>query len=284
MEHERRMVAAPISPFAVLGPRADAPESAVIVEVPHAGIYVDPTTSDLLIAPARAIVQDADLLVDELYQDAPGLGATLLCASYSRYVVDLNRAEGDVDGGSVRGVGGPQHAPRGVVWRLTGQGQPVLRAPLEPDELERRLALVYRPYHAALEGLIERKLERFGVAIVLAAHSMPSFGVSRGGVRTARADVVPGTRGRTSAGALYIDAVDGRARAGGYSVAHDDPYRGGFTTTYYGRPRARVHVVQIELARRLYLDEATLERTAGFARTRQLCRELVADLVRVASR
>jgi N-formylglutamate amidohydrolase len=93
-----------------------------------------------------------------------------------------------------------------------------------------------------------------------------------------RADVVPGTRGRTSAAAAFIDCVDSHARKAGLSVAHDDPYQGGYTTQHYGRPGADVHVVQVELARRLYMDEATLAKNAGFDRMRAWCTALAKAL------
>ena len=271
----------PLLPFRVLEPPGE--DSPLLVEVPHAGLVVDDGTRASCVAPSRAIEKDADRYVDELYADAPRLGATLLVATYSRYVVDLNRAETDVDGGSVRGIVGPMRASRGVVWRLTGEGLPVLAAPLEPAELERRLAAVYRPYHEALYRIVRRKVAKHGFAVVLAAHSMPSVGTLPSGRKgPPRADVVPGTRGRTSAANVLIDAVDHHARAEGYSVSHDDPYRGGFTTAHYGRPRDGVHVVQIELARRLYMDETTLERHDGFARTRGLAAGLVSALTHAA--
>jgi len=93
-----------------------------------------------------------------------------------------------------------------------------------------------------------------------------------------RADVVPGTRGRTSASATFIDCVDAQARAAGLSVAHDDPYQGGYTTQHYGRPDLKVHVVQVELARRLYMDEPTLSKHLGFERMRNWCTGLTKSL------
>ena len=146
-------------------------------------------------------------------------------------------------------------------------------------ELERRLDKFYRPYHGALADLIVRKRKRFGHAILIAAHSMPSVGRGASGdTPIHRADVVPGTRGRTSASARFIDAVDGEARAAGFSVSHDDPYQGGFTTVHYGRPKEATHVVQVELARRLYMDETSLQKNAGFDRLRTFCAELVTRL------
>jgi N-formylglutamate amidohydrolase len=145
------------------------------------------------------------------------------------------------------------------------------------------------------------------MVVLLAAHSMPSVertGVREGppsgprsrnghslaggdGARRAeeprpRADVVPGTRGRKSADARFIDAVEQHAAARGWTVRHDDPYAGGFTTQHYGRPAAGIHAVQVELARRLYLDESSLRPNDNFARARAWCRELVARLGKVA--
>jgi N-formylglutamate amidohydrolase len=259
-----------------------APEGAetpVVVEIPHAGLDVPAHFLPDLLASARAIGRDADLYVDELYRAAHREGASVLIAQTSRYVVDLNRAEDDIDAHSV--AGGPDvHAPRGVVWRNTGEGDRALAAPLRREAFEERLREIYRPYHARLAGLIEGKKERFGCAVVLAAHSMPSLGrgshVDRGRLR---ADVVPGTLGRSSADARFIDLLDAHARDAGFSVAHDDPYKGGFTTRHYGRPAAGVHVVQVELARRLYMDEVTFRRRSGrFDAVQAWCRDLVAKL------
>lgn len=250
-----------------------------MVEVPHAGLAIDAGALAYMAAPARSIGRDADLYVDELYADAPARGATLLTAHVSRYVVDLNRSESDLDAEAVEGVPAHARATRGIVWRLTSDGLKVLDRPLPRSELDRRLDAVYRPYHAALAGLLARKRERFGYAVLLAGHSMPSVGrAGHGDPRAVRADVVPGTLGRTSAARPFIEAVDAFARASGFSVSHDDPYQGGFSTQHYGRPGERIHVVQVELARRLYMDEPTLRKHAGFDKTRAFCAGLVERL------
>jgi N-formylglutamate amidohydrolase len=109
---------------------------------------------------------------------------------------------------------------------------------------------------------------------------MPSSGrVGHNDPGSLRADVVPGSRGRTSAAARVIDCPDRLARERGYSVAHDIPYRGGFTTGHYGRPDVQVHAVQIELNRRLYMNEVSLERLPGrFDEIRSYCKEVVTGL------
>ncbi len=254
-------------------------ETPLVVEVPHAGTFVPPAYLATLRAPTYSIGRDADLFVDRLYDEAPLEGATLLVAHVSRYVVDLNRGEQDVDSETVEGVASSVRATRGLVWRLTGDGDPVHTRRLTQDELQARLEDVYRPYHTALNAALARKVERFGHAVLLAAHSMPSAGRGAGASSTAgRADVVPGSRGRTTADARYIDLVDDHARDAGFSVRHDDPYRGGFSTAHYGRPLDGVHAIQVELARRLYMDEVGLFPTPNFDAMRQWCRALVSKL------
>jgi len=267
--------------FEVLQPRAD--ETPLVVEVPHAGLGVPPHFATALLASARAIARDADLFVDELYADAIDEGATVLVSRVSRYVVDLNRAETDVDAETVLGGPSSPRAPRGVVWRLTTDNERGLAAPLTPKELEARLAELHRPYHSALAQLIAGKLERFGVCVVLAGHSMPSVGRSgHGDAEVPRADVVPGTQGRTTAHGSLIDCVSRHAEGAGLSVRHDEPYRGGYTTRHWGRPSQRIHAVQVELARRLYMDEPGLRRGPGFGQMQAFCRGLVGELGRAA--
>jgi N-formylglutamate amidohydrolase len=273
------------SPYEVFEPTG--PETPVVVEIPHAGLDLPAPFLEPLAAPARALGRDADLYVDALYSDAPAEGASVLVCRTSRYAVDVNRAESDVDAEVVEGARGDVALHHGLVWRTTSDGETALSRKLTRAELDERLDLVWRPYHRALAALVERKRQRFGVAVVVAAHSMPSVerNPPAGGLRRdarTRADVVPGTRGRRSAAPELIDAVERHAVARGWSVRHDDPYAGGFTTQHYGRPAEGVHVIQVELARRLYLDEATLRRSTGFEAVRAWCRELVAHLGRSA--
>ena len=259
-----------------------APETGrtpVIVEVPHAGLVIPDALRDDILAGDDALARDADLHVDALYAHAPAAGAALLTARISRYVVDLNRAPDDID------LDANEHSPvrvgqpRGVVWRVTTEGRPALRRPLDHAALRKRLDLYHAPYHEVLRAEIERTRARFGYCILVAGHSMPSM-VRRGNRELERrADVVPGSLGGTSADRRVIDAVDEHFRGAGYSVRHDDPYRGGFTTAHYGRPHDGVHAIQIELNRDLYMHESTLRpKPADFARLQELLAALVRRL------
>lgn len=113
-------------------------EVPVVVEVPHAGLWLDPESMALTLVPVRSIARDSDLYADELAAETPANGATLLLARASRYVVDLNRGAEDYDGLAVRDALGST-CPRGVVWRLSADDEPVFREPIARSELERRL-------------------------------------------------------------------------------------------------------------------------------------------------
>lgn len=260
--------------FSLTPPRGA--ETALLVEVPHAGLAVPESVRGEVAVSSEIVLRDSDVYVDKLYGRAPDEGASLLVANVSRYVVDLNRAPDDVDPQTVPDHPDPRGVqPRGVVWRVTTEGLPAMREPLTFASLEERLRHFHAPYHAALEGELARKRARYGYAVLLAAHSMPSM--SRGGVPSPpRADVVPGTRGRTTADARLIDLVDRHFRDAGLTVRHDDPYRGGWSTAHYGRPAQGWHAIQVELNRALYVDEETGRPKDGdFEAIEALVRELV---------
>ncbi|HVY27504.1 MAG TPA: N-formylglutamate amidohydrolase [Polyangiaceae bacterium] len=263
--------------FVLTEPRA--PEVPVIVEVPHAGLELDAEVLSTLVAPAQAVGRDADLYVDELYADAPDTGATLIAARMSRYVCDLNRSEHDVDRETVQGASG-RPSPHGLIWRSTTDNRAAIARPLPKAELERRLQAYYRPYHDRLDELVRDRLAQHGFVILLSGHSMPSRG--RDGhddPGRERADVVPGTRQRSTAAEAVIEATERVSARFHLGLAHDDPYRGGHTTVRYGRPAAGIHAIQVELNRRLYMDEITLaKKTNEFRVTRSFCRALVQEL------
>lgn len=265
-------------------PRTTA--SPVLVEVPHSGLQVPPEVESEIDATPLAMLRDSDIYVDKLYQRAPESGATLLVSRVSRYVVDLNRGPDEVDSAAVPRHPKGRHIPaRGVVWRARTDGTPLLRAPLTIEQFTRRLELFYEPYHRALREVAAQIREQHGRVVILAAHSMPSAGRRMlGGGLARRADIVPGTRGRSTADGRIIDLIDSHFREAGLSVKHDDPYRGGWTTSSYGAPKRGQHAVQIEINRALYVDEKTSEiKPNDFARLQTVLDQLVSKLGKLAT-
>ncbi len=256
-------------------------EVPVLVEIPHAGTLIPHDLGDGLSVDADDVLRDADSFVDALWTDAPSTGAVSLIARVSRYVVDLNRAEDDVDARAVEGARATPVQPRGVIWRQSGAGRCVLPTALTREAYRRRLDRFYAPYHTALAAELRALHARHGRVLLLAAHSMPSA-PRLGGTGARRAAIVPGTRGRSTADATLIDAVDAHFRAAGLSVRHDDPYRGGATTARWGRPAQGFHAIQIEVNRGLYLDEEALRlKPDATAWLRGLCTGLIPRLVAV---
>ena len=259
----------------------------VIVDVPHAGEWVPEVLSGEITPETADMKRDLDLYVDRLWVDAPALGAMLIVSEVSRYVVDLNRARNDVSPNTVRGAArsfdpGYYH-DRGVVWRTSTDGTPVMTAPLAPDAFERRIANFWAPYHDAISERIASLREEFGFCILVDGHSMPSVGRTDHLSRPARrADIVPGDLdGKTCDPALTRTVVS-HFRGEGYSVLANQPYKGGWITRNYGRPDDGVHAIQIEVNRGLYMDERTFDvRAEGLERMRRACAALLPRLAQL---
>jgi N-formylglutamate amidohydrolase len=256
----------------------------VLVEVPHSGLLIPDDVEGQIEATPTSVLRDSDIYVDKLYQRAPEHGATLLVSRVSRYVVDLNRGPDEVDVAAVPRHPKARHIPaRGVVWRARTDGTPLLRAPLSEVQFQRRIDRYYTPYHETLRETAARLHRQHGHVVILAAHSMPSSGRRHlGGRQLRRADIVPGTRGRSTADGRIIDLVDAHFRSAGLSVKHDQPYRGGWTTASYGAPKRGQHAIQIELNRALYVDEETSEiKKDDFEQLGRVLDELVRELGRL---
>ncbi len=245
----------------------------LVLSSPHSGRDYAPE----FIAAARldglGLRRSEDSFVDELFACGPARGAPLLCALFPRAFVDPNREPYELDpemfedalpdyvnADSRRVASG-----LGTIARIVGTGLTIYREKLRFAEAERRINDLYRPYHAALEGLIRETLDRFGCAILLDCHSMPSVGgpMDRDpGAR--RADFVLGDRHGASCHPSVTASVARLLGDLGYAVRVNEPYAGGYTTVRYGRPQGGVHGLQIEINRALYMDEINIERGPGF--------------------
>ena len=156
--------------------------------------------------------------------------------------------------------------------RIVRDGAEIYRGKLHPREAQDRLALLHRPYHRALAGLVEETRRLFGVAVVIDCHSMPSAAASP--------DIVLGDRYGAAAAPALIHLAECAFTSRGFSVVRNAPYAGGYTTQLHGRPSNGVHALQIEINRTLYLDEEHIEPGPRFddihARLNLVLSELVA--------
>jgi N-formylglutamate amidohydrolase len=153
----------------------------------------------------------------------------------------------------------------GSIAKVVAEGQEIYRRKLTFADARARIDGVHRPYHAALGRLLEEAKARFGRAVLIDWHSMPSAAAAAAG-RIGGCDMVLGDRFGAACAPALSGLVERLLTELGYQVARNAPYAGGHTTEFYGDPRAGVHALQIELNRKLYLDEASLQPTAGFDR------------------
>jgi N-formylglutamate deformylase len=252
----------------------------LVLDSPHSGTHYP---ADFVHRPPRSVVRKAeDTHVEALFASAPAAGATLIEALFPRAYIDPNRHLSDLDPAVIdEPWPGPLAPSRktelgiGLVWRLVQGGQPMYAGPLSVAEVERRIALYYEPYHAAVAEALDQRHGRFGAVWHLDCHSMPAVGdVMSEDPGRARADFVLGDRDATSCEPEFTSFVARTLADMGYDVAINDPYKGVELVRKHGRPAERRHSLQIEVNRRLYMDEETLERTADFA-------ALQADLARL---
>ena len=250
------------------------PASPVVLSVPHAGRDYP----DVLLAALRVPLVAATVLEDR-YIDAVALLArdreTMLVQRRARAWIDLNRSEQERDPAIDEGAraaatpiasakvrGGLGLIPR----RIAGAGE-LWKRRFGAGEIATRITQDYRPYHAALDTALHAARARFGVAVLLDVHSMPSLGP--GGPQ-----IVLGDRFGRSADARFVGAIERTVRAAAIPCARNTPYAGAQILDMHARGGA-VHAIQIEFDRTLYLDPEGDLPGDGVRATAQLLRAII---------
>ena len=248
---------------------------------PHSGRVYPPSFVTASRLNALTLRRSEDAFVDQLFGTAHALGAPMIAARFPRAYLDVNRAPGELDTTMFDGAmpvpvetpGVRVNAGLGVIPRIVRDGAEIYRGKLSVRDAEDRLSRLYRPYHDALWNLLEQTRARFGTAVLIDCHSMPSA--------AAIPDVVLGDRyGMAAAHALMRRAErDFELRA--FTVARNTPYAGGYSTHLYGRPMLGVHALQIEINRALYLDEERIEPNLRFNDVARRIGEALRDLTSI---
>ncbi len=258
--------------------RAVAP---VVLASPHSGrAYPEHFVAAARLDPLR-LRRSEDSFVDDLFADAPALGLPLVAATFPRAFCDANREPWELDPAMfddalpdwVNTASPRVGAGLGTIARVVASGEAIYRGKLRFAEAEARVRACWEPFHAALTGEIEAVRERFGACVLIDCHSMPASSLPPRG----QVDIVLGDAHGTACAPVVAAVVEEVLVGLGFSVRRNDPYAGGFITRHYGRPRDGVHAVQIEVNRALYMDEARIEKLAGFGRVRaQMARAMAA--------
>jgi len=248
----------------------------LVVASPHSGTaYPAPFLAQARLPMARLRASE-DTHMETMMAAAPGLGAPLLAALFPRVFLDVNREPWELDPAmfseplpAFANTTSPRvRAGLGTLPRLAGDGHPIYARRLPLAEAECRLARHYHPYHDTLTRLLRQTWVRFGHALLLDCHSMPSSALEEERSWN-RPDVILGDRHGTACDPLVTDTTEAVLRDLGLRVRRNRPYAGGYTTRHYGHPEAGVHALQIEVNRALYMDERSRRPTEGLARLSQ---------------
>lgn len=243
------------------------PRTPILLSVPHCGTafpeeIVNDYEPELIKAP-----DDTDWFVDQLYGFAPSLGITMITATFSRWVIDLNRNPDST----------PLYADGRIITELcpatTFLGLSLYRDSrkrVDEREVERRKALYFFPYHEKVRSLLSELKEEFGSVLLWDCHSI------RKTVPTIQKesfpDMILGSADGRSAHPKLIETALDRLSRGKYSLQHNHPFKGGYITRAYGKPQFHQHALQLEMSKINYMDD----RETDFHRERA---EQIAELL-----
>jgi len=220
----------------------------LLVSMPHVGTHIPDALAQRLTDAARA-VPDTDWHVDRLYDFLGGLGAAVIQATHSRYVIDLNRPP---DSAPLY----PGAANTGLCPTEQFDGQPLYKSAETPGdaEVQDRLQRYWRPYHDRLAAELQALRARHGIALLFEAHTIRSrvrrlFDGRLPDINLGTAD------GKSCASDLAALLIETAGEAEAYSSVLNGRFKGGYITRHYGRPAEGVHALQLELTQRTYMDE-----------------------------
>ena len=226
----------------------------ILVSVPHSGTafpleLISHFKTELIEQP-----DDTDFFVHELYNFVSDMGITMIHATYNRWVIDLNRS--------------PKHKPLYTDGRIITALTPTTdflgnqlyeSEDLEPipPEIDRRIQKYFNPYYKQVQTILNGFVEEFGVAILWDAHSI------RRVVPTIQEapfpDLILGTNDGQSADEQFIQAAKKGLTTSEVELSYNTPFKGGNITRNFGRPKNKIHALQLEMCKDLYMDDAELK-------------------------
>ncbi|MBF9057998.1 N-formylglutamate amidohydrolase [Rhodobacterales bacterium HKCCSP123] len=251
---------------------ADTQALPLVFDSPHSGTDY-PADFDHAADPLT-LRHAEDTHVADLWEGALDAGAILLEAHFPRSYVDANRAPDDMDPDQIDGTYPAPLNPTvksqlgiGLCWtRVPPAGGPLYTRRLSAEEVAARVDRYHHPYQSRLRALLDDSHARWGAVWHVNCHSMQEVAsaMSTQTRGTPRPDFVLGDRDGTACEAGFTETVRAFLEARGYSVAVNDPYKGMELIRANGDPAQGRHSMQIEVNRKLYMDEATRAPNAGY--------------------
>ena len=276
----------PVAPYRLVRPASS--RAPVLITSPHSGAHYPRSLLEMIRVPLIDLRRTEDAYVDRLVAHAPMLGASLLTATHARAFVDLNRDPRELDAdmfdgdppGPVAARTARVDAGLGCLPKIGARGDTIYAKKLSTEDGRYRLDGIHGPYHEAVKTEIAALHQDIGCVLLLDFHSMPS----RQPGRRDLPDIVLGDRFGSSCTSQLTNLIERTFRRLGLSVTRNAPYAGGYTTRFYGRPKRHVHALQIEVNRRLYMDESAVQLTPDAPALIEKIDTVIAEAARLAVR
>ncbi|WP_454720670.1 MULTISPECIES: N-formylglutamate amidohydrolase [Cupriavidus] len=274
-----------LTPYLLQLPQGES--SPLFLDSPHSATTYPDDFRPAAGLPLPLLRQAEDTFVDELYADAPARGIALLCAGFPRSYLDANRGIGEIDAAllDARWPGPHQETAKtrlgkGLVWRVLDTGEAIYDRKLSVAEVQARIARYYLPYYAQLQALSDQAVARHGSAWHINCHSMPSeaaqYATEHPGLQ--HPDFVVGDRDGTTCDKRFTDRVEAVLKDLGYDVWRNHPYKGVEIVRVVGQPARHRHSLQLEVNRKLYMDEVGLVHNAGFGKLKASLNHLLDEI------
>jgi N-formylglutamate amidohydrolase len=261
--------------FEILQP--DTQKYSIVFNSPHSGAsYRDDFIAASRLKPL-ALRKSEDAFVDELFGAMPDLGCPLLKANFPRAYLDVNRGPWELDPKmfsdslpayaetkTLRVIGG-----LGTIARNVSEREKIYHNKLKFSEAKARVERYYFPYHQTLTDLLDDTRQLFGQALLIDCHSMPTSATRLLKRRNTNPDIILGDRFGSACDGEMIALLEELFIEQGLKTTRNKPYAGGHITQAYGRPAENQHAIQIEIDRRLYMNEKSITKSDGFETLKQ---------------
>jgi N-formylglutamate deformylase len=265
--------------------------AALVLDSPHSGQRYPADFNHACERSALRVAEDTH--VQALWDFAAAMDVAMVQAHFPRSYIDANRSLQELDPSMLDApwpgevTGGPKvRLGKGLIWRCLDDGTPIYDRLLSVGDVRQRVERCWRPYHDSLEHAVAAARSRHGFVLHLNCHSMPAmaddFSTDHPGLM--HADFVLGDRDGTSADPRLTRWIERFLNSRGFEVSVNHPYKGVEIVRRHGRPREHQHSIQLEVNKRLYMDETTFAMNDGFPRVQGVLRELAAHLLEIDPR
>ena len=243
--------------------------SGVVFALPHSGRDYGVSFLNQSILDQLSIRSSEDAFLDQLIDGIEKYGAPKIIANAPRAFIDLNRSTDELDPALISGIKNNMRNPRissglGVIPRVVSHGKEIYRGKLSFEQAQSRIKYYWKPYHTDLSNLLQRSQSVFGQSLLIDIHSMPHEAVSTQSSFIKPPEIVVGDRFGMSSDPEFTNLVISILKQHEFKVAKNTPFAGAFITKHHGKVKKRIHALQLEIDRSLYMDEEKISPNSEF--------------------